>query len=41
MRGDRGLRKSETGGRSGRASWPNSEKFANVSGLGVLRRVVD
>src|SRR6218665_3553831 len=40
MRGDRGWRKGETGGGSGRAGWLNGEKLAKVSGLGGLEGVV-
>ena len=32
VRGDRGSRKGETGGGSGRAGWLNGEKLAKVSG---------
>jgi len=39
MRSDQGSRKGETGGRSGRVGWPNGEKFAKVSWLGVLEEV--
>ena len=39
VRSDRGLRKGETGGLSGRTFWLDGEKFTKARGLGVLQEV--